>query len=92
MIDLVFEIRRAAPEGYRPEIKFTNPELLNALKSMSEEVENGTLRTAVERLLKLVDGPPPRRGEVSSTVSETTAVSGVSHSSTRVYRGHRVAR
>ena len=53
-IDLVLEVRRNAPESYRVDIKFSNPDLYETLWSMSRTLKSSTLKSAVDRLLELI--------------------------------------
>ena len=101
MIDLVFEIRRNAPQAIKPEIKFTNPALMNTLAEMSETLEQCPLRAAVERLLSMVDDPrlaQPRPAKIEPVLSKPVEDKPVGDQPIQLrpekvmmYRGRRVA-
>lgn len=56
MIDLVFQIRKSAPEELRSNIKLSNPELLGFLADSYLKLEELRLRSLIQQLLALA-GP-----------------------------------
>lgn len=56
MIDLVFQIRKVAPEELRPKIKLTNPDLMDFLADIYNKFEEFKLKNLIKQLFSLA-GP-----------------------------------
>jgi hypothetical protein len=56
MIDQIFLIRKIAPTPARTQVKLTNPELLDLLANLYQEVEDLLLRDLIRQLMTMA-GP-----------------------------------
>lgn len=67
MIDQVFQIRKAAPDHLRAQIKLANPNLLDVLADIYRGLQDKLLRELIQQLmsmagpswLSLLENPPP---------------------------------
>lgn len=105
MIDLVFQIRRAAPEDIRSQIKLSDPNLLTALPDAYPNFADSQLRNMVLQLLKLA-GPSweaeiqkrerPEsgrmyRGQATELIQQKLPRPTTSRPKTIIYRGRVIA-
>lgn len=80
MIDQVFQIRKAAPDHIRAQIKLANPDLLDLLASVYWQLHDNLLRDLIKQLMSMA-GP-----SWLSLLQEENSLAR-SNNSQQVYRG-----
>lgn len=80
MIDQVFQIRKAAPDHLRAQIKLANPNLLDVLADAYRELHDGILRDLIQQLMSMA-------GPSGLSLLENPAAESRSNHNQQFYRG-----
>jgi len=80
MIDHVFLIRKIVPDTIRPQIKLTNPDLLDVMAGMYREIQDALLRDLIRQLMSMA-------GPAWLTLLDAHSREPAANHSQQVYRG-----
>jgi hypothetical protein len=80
MIDQVFQIRKAAPDHLRAQIKLANPELLDVLADIYRSLQDKLLRELIQQLMSMA-------GPAWLALLESPAPESRPNHSQQIYRG-----